>query len=631
MTPNERTEVVLVRPPGTREALQELPVVFGISSATAGATGLSLQLTTFPPAGHSNAHKHVGYETAIYCVGGAVELFYGERLERSVVIAEGSFCFIPPGLPHKAYNLSETDGALFVTARNDPADQEHVVVTPEADDGSADVRVRGSRAQHSTGHGWRAEVTTASALDAAVADLARRFRAALDAPAHAGAAIDAATMRARLEEPLPQHGIPLASVLPELIERVSPGLAGTTGGGYLGYVTGGLLPSAAIAQAWAVAVDQNTGLWTLAPAATELEQVVLGWIADLLELPRGGATFTSGAAGANLVSLAVARHATGRALGVDVNRTGVRGLPPLGVYGSTELHFTNVKALRTLGLGDDCVRQVAVDDAFRLDPAALAREIARDRAAGVHPAIVIAHAGSPNTGAGDPLREIARICADERLWLHVDGAFGAFFRVCAETAALVDGLELADSVTVDGHKWLNLPNGIGLAFVRDAALHHETFAGTAAYLTPALGAGLDLHELGIEASRPWRGAAAWAAIKHLGRDGVSDLVGHCCRLARELARLVEDAPRLELTAPRASCVVCFRYRPPGMPEGTGLDELNRRIQERLALEGPVLATGGMLPSGFSLRPAIVSWRTGSEHVQALAREVVRLGDALAPS
>ena len=475
---------------------------------------------------------------------------------------------------------------------------------------------------------WRDEAVSATVLDDAVAELARRFRLALDPPGQAGPSLDAPAVRARLEEPLPLRGIPLADVLGELERRVAPGLAGTTGGAYLGYVTGGLLPAAAIAQAWAVAVDQNPGLWTLAPAASELEQLVLRWLADLLGLPRGGATFTSGAAGANLVSLAVARHHTGRALGIDVNAAGVRALPELAVYGSTELHYTNVKALRALGLGADCIRHVPVDDAFRLDPGALAEAIRRDRAAGVHPAIVIAHAGSPNTGAGDPLREIARVCAGEGAWLHVDGAFGAFFRVCERTAPLVDGLELADSVTVDGHKWLNLPNGTGFAFIRDATLHHETFAGSAAYLTRSPGAGFDLHELGIEASRPWRGAATWAAIKHLGQEGIAELVTRCCDLALELARLVEEAPNLELTAPTASCVTCFRYRRPGMAEGAQLDELNQRIQEHLALGGEVLATGGMLPSGFSLRPAIVSWRTGQEHVEALAREVARLGDAL---
>jgi glutamate/tyrosine decarboxylase-like PLP-dependent enzyme len=211
----------------------------------------------------------------------------------------------------------------------------------------------------------------------------------------------------------------------------------------------------------------------------------------------------------------------------------------------------------------------------------------------------------------------------------VDGAFGAFFRLCERTAPLVAGMERADSVTVDGHKWLNVPNGIGFAFLRDGALQHETFGGTAAYLTPSRGAGRDLHELGIEASRPWRGAATWAALRQLGREGAVELVTRCCDLAQELGRLVEESPRLELTAPVATCVTCFRYRAPGMSEGDALDALNREIQSRLARGGVVLATGGMLPSGFSLRPAIVSWRTTSEHVELLAREVERLGDELA--
>ncbi|MGH3109761.1 MAG: pyridoxal-dependent decarboxylase, partial [Gaiellaceae bacterium] len=142
------------------------------------------------------------------------------------------------------------------------------------------------------------------------------------------------------------------------------------------------------------------------------------------------------------------------------------------------------------------------------------------------------------------------------------------------------------------------------------------------------GSGADLHEHGVEASRPWRGAATWAVLKHLGREGVAALVARCCELAAELGQHAEDSPRLELTAPVASCVVCFRYRPQQSVEGSELDELNRRIQQRLVTDGAVFATGGMLPSGFSLRPAIVSWRTTSADVRLLADEVVRLGDEL---
>ncbi len=591
--------------------------MFGISEESAGSAGIAMNVTTFPPSGSSIAHEHRAFETALYGIRGAVVLFYGDRLEHEVVVGRGDFCFIPAEVPHKAYNLSETETALFVSARNDATEQENVLATPEAEDDSLEGRVAEARRRHRPGE-----------LDAAVDDLAVRFRAALEPPAHAGVNVDAESLRARLDAPLPRRGRPLDEVLGALAELVEPGLVGSTGGRYLGYVTGGVLPSAAIAQAWAAAVDQNTGLWALAPAAGELEQVVLGWLAELLALPRGGATFTSGAAGANLVCLAVARQWAGKRAGVDANRAGVGALPPLVAYGSTELHFTDVKALRTLGLGEDCLHRIPVDDAFRLDVAALTDAVAADRAAGRVPAIVLAHAAAANTGATDPLRELADFCAREDLWLHVDAAFGAFLRLCERTAPLVEGMELADSVAVDGHKWLNLPTGIAFAFLRDGELHRETFAGSAAYLTRPPGAGVDLHELGVEASRPWRGAATWAALVDLGREGVAELVTRCCDIAAELGRIVERSKRLELTAPVASCVVCFRYRPPGVAQGEKLDALNREVQARLTREGSVFATGGMLPSGFSLRPAIVSWRTTPDDVALLAREVERLGDEL---
>ena len=234
-----------------------------------------------------------------------------------------------------------------------------------------------------------------------------------------------------------------------------------------------------------------------------------------------------------------------------------------------------------------------------------------------------------NTGASDPLEEIAEVCAEHGLWLHVDGAFGAFFRLCERTASLVAGLERADSIAVDGHKWLNLPNGTGFALLRDPALHRETFAGSAAYLTRSADAGLDLHELGIEGSRSWRGVSAWAALKELGRVGVSELVTRCCDLTAELAALVEATPRLELTAPAPTCVCCFRYRPEGKPDGPELDELNRRIQQEVAAGGEVFFTGAELAGGFCFRACIVSWRPRSEDVIAIVEAVERAGARLA--
>jgi glutamate/tyrosine decarboxylase-like PLP-dependent enzyme len=459
-------------------------------------------------------------------------------------------------------------------------------------------------------------------LDAAVADLAERFRVALDPPLRAAAELDSATIRERFDEPLPDEGLPVERILAQLDERSTGGLAGSTGGRYFGYVTGASLPAAAIVEAWTAAVDQNVGMWPLGPAAVELEQVTLRWLADLLDFPGASGYFGSGATMANTVSLAVARHWFGRTHGVDVKQEGVRALPELAVYGSEELHLSDHKALRTLGLGSGCVRSIPLDDAYAMQVDPLVEAIERDRAAGVEPAIVIAQAGSVNTGASDPLDAIADVCERHGLWLHVDGAFGAFFRLCDRTAPLVRGMERADSLAVDAHKWLNVPNGAGFALLRDAELHAETFGGSAGYLTP--GSGANLHELGIEASRSWRGASVWAALKQLGRSGVVELVTRCCDLAYELARSVDEHPRLELAAPAPTNIVCFRY----VRDGIDAEGVNRRIQAEVAAAGDVFHTGATLRGGFCQRAAICSWRTTSADTAALLDAVVSAGDTL---
>jgi glutamate/tyrosine decarboxylase-like PLP-dependent enzyme len=467
---------------------------------------------------------------------------------------------------------------------------------------------------------------TDSDLDAAVRDFSERFRAALEPPVQAGVTIDGAELAARFEASLPRRGAPLETILGDLETRSAGGLAGGTGGRYFGYVTGGSLPAAAIVQAWTAAVDQNVGMWPLGPAAVELEQMTIRWLGELLGFPAASGYFGSGATMANTLGLGVARHWFGRKHGVDVAERGVRALPELGVYASGELHLSDHKALRTLGLGSGCVRTIPIDERYAMKVDLLAEAIERDRAGGVEPAIVIAMVGSVNTGASDSVEAIADVCEQYGLWLHVDGAFGAFFRLWEPAAALVAGLERADSLAVDGHKWLNVPNGVGFVLLRDADLHREAFAGSAAYLTP--GAGANLHELGIEASRSWRGACVWAALTFLGRDGVVELVTRCCELAQGLARDIEASPRLELAAPAPTNTVCLRYRPEGWPDGAQLDDLNRRIQADVVGAGEVFFTGAELANSFCQRVAIVSWRTTEADVRMLREAVEEAGARL---
>ena len=313
-------------------------------------------------------------------------------------------------------------------------------------------------------------------------------------------------------------------------------------------MTGGSLPAAAIVEAWTTgAVDQNVGMWPLGPAGVELEQVTIGWLADLLGYPAGSGYFGSGATMANTVALAVARHWFGRKHGVDVVEQGVRALPELAVYASEELHLSDHKALRTLGLGSGCVRHLPIDERYAMRVDLLAEAIERDRANGVEPAIVIADGGLGQYRRVRLDRGRSQTSAAEHdLWLHVDGAFGAFFRLWGPGAALVAGLGHAGSLARrHGGGALNVPNGVGFVLLKDADLHRETFAGSAAYLTP--GAGANLHELGIEASRSWRGACGVGGTQEPRPRRASLSSSHsCCELAEE-----DSAQRRGVAAARA--------------------------------------------------------------------------------
>jgi glutamate/tyrosine decarboxylase-like PLP-dependent enzyme len=331
---------------------------------------------------------------------------------------------------------------------------------------------------------------------------------------------------------------PAADVVSELISAAGPGLVATPGPRFFGFVVGGALPAASAADVLATGWDQNALNAVLSPAAMAAEACAGDWLKDLLGIPATASVgFVTGGQAANTVGLVAGRHRQLAAAGWDVERDGLAGAPPLRVVAGEERHATIDRSLRLLGLGTSSLETVATDALGALDVEDLARVLAR-RPAG--PTIVCLQAGNVNTGACDPLRAATEVAHDHGGWVHVDGAFGLWAATSRSTRHLVDGVELADSWATDAHKWLNVPYDSGLAFCAHPDVHTAAVSYTASYLVGSAGpsgrAGTGVGaDFTPESSRRARGFAVWAALRELGRDGVTDLVDRCCALARRFA------------------------------------------------------------------------------------------------
>jgi glutamate/tyrosine decarboxylase-like PLP-dependent enzyme len=355
------------------------------------------------------------------------------------------------------------------------------------------------------------------------ASLAKRPVAVPDGPARTRAAFD---------RPLNDAPIPADAVLEELIAAADPGLIGSAGPRFFGFVVGGALPAATAADIVAVGWDQNAFNGVLAPAAIAAEDVAGRWVKELLGLPAGASVgFVTGAQAANTVGLATARHAALADAGWDVELRGLAGAPPIRVVVGEERHATVDRSVRFLGLGMASIETAAVGRDGAVDVGDLARVLAaRDPG----PTIVCLQAGSVNTGAFDDLRAACEVAHRHGAWVHVDGAFGLWAAANPPTRHLVDGVELADSWSCDAHKWLNVPYDSAFAITARPREHAIAMSYTAAYLTGS-GTVSGAADLTAESSRRARGFAVWAALRELGRDGVADLVERCCRLARRFA------------------------------------------------------------------------------------------------
>ncbi|HVL90850.1 MAG TPA: pyridoxal-dependent decarboxylase, partial [Actinomycetota bacterium] len=318
---------------------------------------------------------------------------------------------------------------------------------------------------------------------------------------------------------------------------------------------------------------------------------------------------------------AAARHWWAQQHGVDVDAAGLAGLPPVPVFSSGYIHMSARKALGMLGLGRDAVRTFARDDAGRLDTAALRAALQSLRGA---PAIIVGNAGEVNAGDFDPIEEMADLAEEFGAWLHVDGAFGLFARVTPRAHALTRGVERAHSVASDGHKWLNVPYDCGFVFVRDpAALARPFAASSAAYLPAPDDPNPNYLFLGPDSSRRARSLAVWSTLLAYGRDGYRAMIERHLGLARHLARRVEQEPSLELLAPAALNIVCFRFA----PDGTSEDEreaLNKRVGAAVLEDGRVFVGTSTYQGKTVFRPAIVNWRTAEADVDALIDVLLEL-------
>jgi aromatic-L-amino-acid decarboxylase len=404
--------------------------------------------------------------------------------------------------------------------------------------------------------------------------------------------------------------------------------------GFMAYITGaGTVPGAA-ADLLAAALNQNVGGWRLSPAATEIELHLGRWFAGRLGLPAtAGGYVTSGGAMASFVALKAARDAKA---GWSIRELGTRAGPPLTIYASAQVHDVNTRAADMLGLGRDAVRLVACDDNLRMRPDALRAAITRDERNGNKPIAVIATAGTVSTGVIDPIDTIADICAEHGLWMHVDGAYGG---VAALTDALrprFRGIERADSVALDPHKWLYTPHSGGAIVVRDMRSLADAFAIEPSYVhddKELTGRGVDLYTLGPQFSRGFHALKIWVSLLAHGWSAYERRIAHDVALATYAYESAASHPELEaIGRPPELSIACFRYVPPELRgDRTAepyLNRLNERLMAELQLGGRVFPSNAVVDGCFALRACIVNFRTEAVDIDALISQAVETGASL---
>ncbi|HJS75656.1 MAG TPA: aminotransferase class V-fold PLP-dependent enzyme [Vicinamibacteria bacterium] len=415
----------------------------------------------------------------------------------------------------------------------------------------------------------------------------------------------------KLRVPLPEGPLSPEKVLALLDEIGSPATVATAGPRYFGFVTGGSLPASVAANWLSGAWDQNAAFLVGSPIAAALEEISLSWIRELLALPsHWGGGFVTGTTMGNFSGLVAARHHVLSRAGWDVERNGLFGAPEVRVVVGAEVHASLLKALALLGFGRARVTTLPVDGQGRMRADALEKRVLEG------PTVVCLQAGNVNTGAFDPIAEIASRAREAGAWVHLDGAFGLWAAVSPRTRHFTEGLENVDSIATDLHKWLNVPYDNGLALYQDSNVARAALAMTAAYLpqtderTPS--------DFTPEASRRARGIDIWAALLSLGREGLVDLVDRCCRYARKFAADLEAA----------GCQILNEVQLNQVLVAFGDDERTKAVIQAVQRDGTCWCGGTFWQGKAAMRISVSSWATTEEDVERSVAAIVRVAKSL---
>jgi glutamate/tyrosine decarboxylase-like PLP-dependent enzyme len=426
-------------------------------------------------------------------------------------------------------------------------------------------------------------------------------------------------LRAALGGPLPERGEEPLAVVERLARSADPGLVATAGPRYFGFVIGGYVPAALAADWLTSAWDQNAGLYSTSPANSVAEEAASDWLLEILDLPRSASVgFTTGCSLASFTGLAAGRHAVLSRVGWNVEKDGLFKAPEIDVVVGEEAHVTIFAALQMLGLGGERVKRVATDGQGRMVAESLRQVLAGCKG----PLIVCAQAGNVNTGAFDPLQEIADLTHERGGWLHVDGAFGLWAAASSQLAPLLRGAGDADSWATDGHKWLNVPYDSGIVIVRDRDSHRAAMTISAAYLVQTEGRERDPFDYVPEFSRRARGFTVWAALRSLGRQGVRELVERCCGHARRFAERLGAEPGAVILNDVVLNQVLVRFSRPGAGD-EATDALTRDVIARVQADGTCWLGGTTWHGMAAMRISVSNWSTTEADVEASTEAILR--------